>query len=132
MNAIAEKMHSIAEELGELSAYGKVKCFSGNEKGYAKILQIKPGCSIWAHYTLDDELIIDLIATETAQVKYPDIVKETTAKFRSFFHQETIAESWQHSIDIKNKGMQHYFPITETPLDQIFQIIEELTTYMKT
>lgn len=46
---VSEKMYRIAEKFNELKD-GKVKSFSGNEKGYAKILQIGlSGASVQKH-----------------------------------------------------------------------------------
>jgi len=58
-------MYEIAKYLGELNAKDKVKKFGG-EKGYAKVYQIIPGCSIFVHHSSDDSLVIDLQITVEA------------------------------------------------------------------
>jgi hypothetical protein len=64
-DTIKQKMKQISEDLGELNRQGKVKRFGG-EKGYAKVYQIIPGCSIFVHHSSDDSLVIDLQITVEA------------------------------------------------------------------
>ncbi|WP_170180251.1 hypothetical protein [Desulfoglaeba alkanexedens] len=46
INTSGKKMFEIAGHLKELDKYGKVKGLQGNEKGYAKIIEICRGCSV--------------------------------------------------------------------------------------
>lgn len=82
--ALARKMHLIARQVNDLNSKGKVKAQTGNEKGYAKLFSINNGCRVWAHHTLDDKLIVDLMFTESAEDKHPDVVKAAVATFERF------------------------------------------------
>ncbi|GAB4174097.1 MAG: hypothetical protein Tsb0017_11610 [Geothermobacteraceae bacterium] len=94
MSLIEQKMYNIASHLNELNSAGKVKGFQGNEKGYAKVHQIKSGCSIWVHHLIDDRLIIDLLISPNAQKNHSEKCKTSKEIFNSFFVEKAISTTW--------------------------------------
>lgn len=125
-----EKMLSIAKNLNQLNKQGKVKSFQGNEKGYAKVIEIKRGCSIWVHHLKDDRLIIDLMISESAQSKYPEISRETINKFKDCVNCFTEEEPWQHSIDTKVNAKRYYVDVTKFSIDRILVILNNMLKNM--
>lgn len=126
--AIARKMHLIALQVTDLNSKGKVKAQTGNEKGYAKLFSINSGCRVWAHHTRDDKLIVDLMFTESAEDKYPVVVREAVATFEQFARDSGYVVSrlqWQHSID-KSERTQHFFEITPLGDDAILELVDKV------
>ncbi len=121
-------MYLIAMQVNDLNAKGKVKAQTGNEKGYAKLFSINNGCRVWAHHTRDEKLIIDLMFTESAEGKHPDVVKAAVATFERFakdsgYH---VSQSqWEHSID-KFKRTQYFFEITTVGDDAIVELVDKV------
>lgn len=119
------KMYEIAKFLGELNAMGEVKGFSGNEKGYAKILQIKRGCSIWIHHLQDDSLVLDLMVSENASYRHPDITSVEIEKFKQFFKNDLNMGLWEHSID-ENRAERYFIDIGIMETDEIKKLINRI------
>lgn len=105
---LSEKLLSIAEHLNELNLSGKVKGNKSHEYGYAKIYQVKPGCSFWIHHWNDDRLLIDLLISETAKDRYPLESKETEKIFKELFFENVENTVWRHS-DGKGQKHDHYY-----------------------
>lgn len=127
-SVLAQKMHLIAEQVNDLNSKGKVKAQTGNEKGYAKLFSINNGCRVWAHHTLDDKLIVDLMFTNSAKGKHPDVVEAAVATFERFAKDSGYLVSqvpWQHSID-KSERQQHYFEITTVADKAISEIVDKV------
>jgi hypothetical protein len=124
-SSIESKMYSIAKYLDELNPDGKVKGFKGNEKGYAKILEIKRGCALWVHHLKDDRMIIDLMITDAAGNKYPEIAKQVKEKFEDFFNYMSNDESWVHSMNTTD-ALRFYVDITNLQFDEIVKVIVKL------
>lgn len=127
-SVLAQKMHLIAEQVNDLNSKGKVKAQTGNEKGYAKLFFINNGCRVWAHHTLDDKLIVDLMFTNSAKDKHPDVVEAAVATFERFAKDSGYLVSqvpWQHSID-KSARQQHYFEFTTVADKAISEIVDKV------
>lgn len=128
IQALVRKMHLIAKHVNDLNANGKIKAQTGNEKGYAKLISINSGCRVWAHHTLDDKLIIDLMFSESAENKHPDVVKAAVTTFERFAKDSGYLVSivqWQHSID-KSERKQHFFEISKVGDDDIIELIDKV------
>ncbi len=122
--AITQKMYEIAKDLDELNARGKVKKFS-KEKGYAKVYQIKKGCSIWVHLLKDGRLIIDLLVMEAASNAYPDDVNRSIQRFQSFFNNATKYEEFKTAIDERN-AERYFVEISDEKLDNILELLRKI------
>jgi hypothetical protein len=122
------KMYEIAKYLGELNAKDKVKKFGG-EKGYAKVYQIIPGCSIWVHHLSNDRLIIDLQIGEAASDKFSEEglngEAELIKKFKNFFNNEVSQETFYHPLD-GSGAVRYYKNISDEPLNSILERLQEL------
>jgi hypothetical protein len=128
--ALARKMQLIARQVNDLNSRGKVKAQTGNEKGYAKLFSINNGCRVWAHHTREDKLFIDLMFTESAEDKHPDVVKAAVATFERFAKDSGYLVShrqWQHSID-KSERQQYFFEITTVGDDAIAELVDKVRT----
>ncbi|OQY11496.1 MAG: hypothetical protein B6I30_06635 [Desulfobacteraceae bacterium 4572_187] len=123
-DTINYKMYEISKYLGELNAKGKIKKFA-REKGYAKVLQIRRGCSIWVHHLNDDRLIIDLQITKAAGNRYPDYVAGSVELFEDFFKNATDSEGWQHPIDERN-AQRYLVDVSKKPLDDILNTLRKI------
>ena len=126
---IAKKMHQIASQVDGLNDNGKVKAQTGNEKGYAILSSISSGCRVWAHHTLDDRLIIDLMFTKSEALKHPEIVKSATAAFETFAakaNRPISCRPWQHSITKSDTRTQHYFEITNEDDYAISELVKDV------
>ena len=110
---LKKKMYNIAKPLGDLNANGKVKKNLAHEHGYAKVHQIKSGCSIWIHHTLDNWLVIDLLITPYAREQFSKKCSSAVDNFKEFFKHANVIRDWwapkdkpeqwhdRYSIDIK-------------------------------
>lgn len=120
-----KKMFAIAESLNELNDRGEVKGFSGNERGYAKVLEIKRGCVIWVHHLNDDRLIIDLMVSEAAAGRYSEITTIAISRFKDFFNFMFAKESWKHSMG-SNNSERYYIDVSEIQLEEILKIVNKI------
>lgn len=123
--SIEDKMYQVAEYLNELNDRGQVKGFSGNERGYAKVKEIKRGCAIWVHHLNDDRLIIDLMVSVTAAEKFPEITSEAISKFKDFFNYMFEKESWKHSVN-ENNAERYYVEVSELQTEEIEKILSKI------
>ena len=120
------RMYFHAKSLNDLSKSGKIKAFA-NEKGYASIVNLKPGLNIYIHHTLEDQLIIDLLITEAVEINYKIAVEKTISQFKQLFNDKKIIErSWQHSIKESDKRRQYYFDVTNLSDEDIRKIIDKI------
>lgn len=132
--AIADKMQMIASHVNDLNSEGIVKAQTGNEKGYAKLLSINNGCRVWAHHTLDDKLIVDLMFTKSATSTHPDVVKTAVATFDRFARDSGYSvshRSWQHSINRSDTRQQYYFEITTVEDETIVELVDKVRTVFR-
>jgi hypothetical protein len=128
--ALARKMHLIASQVNDLNSKGKVKAQTGNEKGYAKLFSINNGCRVWAHHTRDEKLIIDLMFTQSAEDKHPDVVKAAVVTFEQLARDSGYLVShhiWQHSID-KSERQKYFFEITTEGDEVIVELVDKVRT----
>ena len=126
-HSLATKMQLIANQVNDLNSEGKVKAQTANEKGYAKLVSINNGCRVWAHHTLDDKLIIDLMFTKSAEFRYPEVVKSALATFQRFAkesNRQVLHRSWQHSINKSDIRQQYYFDITGDNAETMGALVE--------
>lgn len=124
--SLSSKLFLAAKKVGDLNKTGAVKGFNGNENGYAKIKQIKPGCAIWIHHLKDETLIIDLLITETAISRYPNEAESTLKKFEAFAGDELKTDVFEHSVDDNHKAGKFYLDVTDQPFKQISETIDNI------
>jgi hypothetical protein len=117
------KMYKIANNLNQLTK-DKVKKFPP-DKGYAKVHQIRPGCSIWTHHLEDDRLIIDLMITEKARQKFDKIATKSVDVFKNFFPDKVAFEEWHHPIDGHN-AERYFVNISEDAIEEVLKILHQL------
>ena len=126
---ISKKMLLIASKAGDLNVADKVKAFTGHQKGYAKLVVINSGCKVWAQHTRADKLTIDLLITESAAQKWPDIRDVAVSTFKAFAmgNGYKLAEvPWQHSASETDTRQQHSFEITTESSEAIGLLIDKL------
>jgi hypothetical protein len=123
---IAEKMYLAAKKVNDLNDFGKVKAFSSNEKGYARILLIKRGCAIWIHHLKNDQLTIGLLVTGAAEKLYPVTTNSAIRKFKEFAGNELLLDEFKHSINKSDKRTKHYINVANNTFDEIDIYIERL------
>ena len=112
--------------MNDLNSSGKVKGFSSNEKGYAKILQIKRGCAIWIHHLNNEQLIIDLLVTEAAAKKHSVVTNTAIEKFKKFAGDKLKTDEFEHAINKSDKRDRFYFDVTNHAFEEIDILIEKL------
>jgi len=126
---ISSKMYLIAKQADDLNAAGKVKAFTGHQKGYAKIVIINSGCKVWAQHTRADKLTIDLLITESASRKWPavrDLAVSTFVAFAKGNGKKLAENPWQHSASNADRREQHSFEITNESSEAIGLLIDKL------
>lgn len=106
--SLYEKLYAIAEVINDLNSNGKVKGNPYHEYGYAKIHQVKRGCSFWIHHWNDDRLLIDLLISETAKKSYEKESFSTIESFKMLFPEKVMKTVWRHS-DGKGKDHDHFY-----------------------
>ena len=126
MSDTSSKMFEIARHFKELNKYGKVKGFKGNEKGYAKIIGICRGCSIWVHHEKNDNLIINLLVSPSARENNATLCSNTIKKFQKFFDFSINQSIWNHSIDTYKDHERLYVVVSEKNTSEIIDIVERL------
>jgi hypothetical protein len=117
-------MHFFAGYLNQLNRKGKVKRFSINEKGYAKVVDIRPGCSIWLHH-VDYSLYVSLRISQTAQKRYPAVCVEAAKRFQKFFDNKTVVDTWRHGLNPRTLE-RHHIEITTWTDSAILKTIDRL------
>ena len=121
---LSEKLHSIAKSLKDLNNDGKVKGRKGNEHGYAKIHEIKPGCSIWIHHWHDNRLAIDLLISQPALNRYPSECKSSIKLFNVLFKEKVETKPWSHH-DGRGKEHETYFiDVSNNNENEILELID--------
>lgn len=125
---VAEKMYLTAKKVDDLNVNGRVKAFSSNEKGYARIFVIKRGCAIWMHQTKDDRLTISLMITEAMASKFPVTEHAAIKRFESFAGNRMKLEEFEHSINKCDKRLKRYVEVTNSTFDEIATMVEEVLT----
>ena len=123
------KLYLAAKKVDGLNKAGKVKGFSGNENGYAKILQIKRGCDVWIHHLKNNKLIIDLLTTPSASERYPEQVDEAVKLFKEFAGEKLEEDTFNHSINKNSFASRYFIDVTELPFAVIDDMIEDI--YLK-
>ena len=119
-------MYAVAEHLDELNRKGKVKKFSSNENGYARILKIKDGCSLWFHHCLNDTLTIDIVITPVAEERYTETCTTAINRFKEFFKGKVESYVWQHSTKDRSQDKKLYVDVTEKSLQEILSTVDIL------
>jgi hypothetical protein len=121
-------MQLLASYANDLTAAGKVKAMTKNERGYAKLFSINRGCRVWVHHTLDDKLILDLMVTKNEALKNLDVVKSDIGKFSQFVEEAghpMFQTHWQHSISKGDVREQYYFEVTNEKVETIIALIDK-------
>lgn len=126
---ISKKMYMIASQVNYLNAAGEVKAYTGHQKGYAKIVAINSGCSVFAQHTLTNKLTIDLLVTKPAALKWPlrrDLAVTTFETFAKDNGYNLSKGSWQHSVTATDIRQRHTFDISNESFQTISALIERL------
>ena len=126
MISASDKIVEIAGHLKDLNKYGKVKGLQGNENGYAKVIEILRGCSVWVHHLHNDDLIIDLMVSHTAHKKNPALCDSAVKKFEDFFGGSVKKTKWNHSIDQHSEYERHYVVVNEKKTAELIDIVNNL------
>jgi hypothetical protein len=121
---ISEKLHAIAKSLNELKDTGAVKGRKGNEHGYAKILQIKTGCSIWIHHWHDDRLAIDLLISQPALSRYPSECESSINTFKELFTDMVETKPWSHHDGRSKEHETYYIDVSKKTEGEILKLID--------
>ena len=132
---ISGKMYLMASQVNDLNVDGKVRAYTANEKGYAKLFSINNGCRVWAHHTLDDKLILDLMVTKSTALTHPDVVKSALATFTQFAKDAGYMIShrpWQHSINQADTRQQYYFEVTNETIETIVALVDKVRLAFQT
>ncbi len=125
MLSTEDKMYQIAKYLGDLNSKGKVKRFWPNERGYAKVKDIVRGCPLLVLHTNDAELIVTLLVTPTALLRYGTTCQRAVTTFKSFFGTDVKQRRWTHALDNDERD-QYLADVTNRDLPEIFKLIDEL------
>jgi hypothetical protein len=125
---VAGKMYLTAKKVNDLNANGKVKAFSSNEKGYARIFVVKPGCAIWMHHTKDDRLTVSLMITEAMSSRFPVTEHAAIKKFEIFAGERLRLEEFEHSINKWDKRLKRYVEVTSSSYDEIATLVDQVLT----
>ena len=110
--SIADKMYTVTHYLGALNSKNMVKAYRKNEYGYAKVVEIKRGCSIWVHHLLDDTLVIDLIISPAARKSNGELCDLTIRQFGGFFDKRPVVDQWYHADKPDVKHARYSVDIT--------------------
>ena len=122
----SEKMYLSARKVNDLNAHGKVKAFSSNEKGYARIFVIKTGCAIWMHHTKDDRLTISLMITKAMANKFPVTEHAAIKRFETFAGSRMKTEEFEHSINKSDKRLKRYIEVADLTFSEIDNLIDKV------
>lgn len=120
------KMYLAAKKLSDLNAEGKVKAFSSNEKGYARIVVIKRGCAVWMHHTKNDRLTISLMITKAMAAKFPVTEHAAIKNFEAFAGDRMQTEEFEHSINCYDKRLKRYIDVTNCTFTEISSMIDKV------
>lgn len=124
-----EKLNIIAGKVGDLNNQGKVKGFSGNENGYAKIIPIKnkrSGAAVWIHHWNNGRLIIDLTITHKAAERYEPETSMASTVFKKFAGSKIKSMPFRHSINETNEANMLYIDVTDFTIEKIEECVDEL------
>lgn len=124
--SVSSKLYLAAKKVNDLNSSGKVKGFSGNEKGYAKILEIMTGCAIWIHHLKNEHLIIDLLVTEAATRRFPEVTNKAIKKFEEIAGDKLRLDVFEHAISKSDKRDKLYIDVTNHSFEKIEMLIDKL------
>jgi hypothetical protein len=119
------KLFRAAKYLNDLNPDGRVKT-SSNDKGYARILQIETGCTIWLQHLRNDQLTIGLMVTKNAAEKHAAITNRAIKKFEEFAEGQNKIDEFVHAINSGDRRRKYYLEVTNFPSAQIEMLIEKL------
>ena len=120
------KLHELAKHLNDLNKYGQVKGFQGNENGYAKIVQICRGCSVWFHNEKNGKLIIDLLISPSAQSTHPQKCNKAVEIFKDLFSFSVDNSKWSHSIDSRNEHARYFIDVSGIEVDELIKMADKI------
>ena len=126
MKSNQTKLYEVSKYLGDLNKQGCVKGFSGNENGYAKIFQVRRGCSVWIHNELNGVLIIDLLISPSAQRTYPEKCTRAVHLFKKFFKFHVDSSKWSHCIDTQNNHDRYFVDVSKLSTKELFDICDKI------
>lgn len=125
MLSTEDKMYQVAKYFGDLNSRGKVKGFSANEKGYARVRDIIRGCTLLVLHTNDGELMVNLLVTSTALSRYEATCQRAVKTFKSFLGTDVKQRKWSHALGNDERD-QYSIDVTNRDLPEIFKLVEEL------
>lgn len=127
---IADRMFRIAKYLDDLNSKNKVKNRKENDQyGYAKVVEIKRGCSIWVHHLINNNLIIDLQISPTAQSKYNGACVSAIRDFDNFFDQTPVESPWFHARKPDEEHTRYLIDITTKNDEEIFNLLNKIKRF---
>jgi len=115
MFSTEDKMYQLAKHYGDLNSKGKVKGFSANEKGYARVMDIVRGCTLLVLHTNDGELKISLLITSTSLSKHEATCQIAVMIFNSFPNIDVKKEKWKHAL-VNDERDQYSIYVTKRKL----------------
>jgi hypothetical protein len=121
---LADRMYYFATYLKQLNGKGEVKRFSREEKGYAKVVDVRLGCSIWFHL-IGDSLTVSLRISGASEKRYPSACGDATGRFRKFFNNKVVSDTWRHGLN-QTEFKRYYIDVTDHPDDMIINILDRL------
>lgn len=128
-SSIANRMYNISEYLGDLSEKGKVKAYKKNEHGYAKVVEIKKGCSVWVHHLLNGTLIIDLLISPAAQSKNAEACNSAIRDFSCFFDKNPLKGPWYHADKPDTEHTRYSIEVTHESDQKIFMLLKNIRKF---
>ena len=117
-------MYYFATYLKQLNSKGEVKRFSRDEKGYAKVVDIRLGCSIWFHL-IGDSLTVSLRISGASEKRYPAACGDALGRFRKFFNNKVVMDTSRHSLN-QTEFKRYYIDVTAHPDYKIIDILNKL------
>ena len=119
-----DKMFFIAKQYNQLNAKGKVKGFQGNEKGYARIMEIVRGGGLHVHHMINGQLIINLMLSEVARARYKVVCNKAVDTFNNFFKSEVNTSKWESSVKDGRMYDRYSVDVTYKDLPELLTTID--------
>jgi len=117
-------MHYFAGYLNQLNSKGEVKKFGRDEKGYAKVFDIEPGCCIWVHL-IENSLFVSLRVSRAAERRYPEACSDASWRFQKSFNNKVVSDTWRHGLN-QTEFKRYYNDVTSRTDSEIEEILNKL------
>lgn len=126
MLSIEQKLYQVAKHFNDLNSKGKVKGFSANERGYARIKKVVNGCDLLVHHLKNGNFIIDVMVSPTALVKNEQACRRAISIFKNYFEGSAEHDKWEHAIGKSDPWDRCFCDVTSNDLPEIIRIVDEL------